>query len=140
MRSKSLILKKDDGRVTYSKEPASIISTLANGTYTVTFSKYLDPRSIEQNALMWLWFTCIERETGTSRQDVHDYYCRMFLLRHITFNGEMTVVVGGTRNLTKDKMTEFLNAVQADAQVELGITLPKPEDKFFEDFFREYTE
>jgi hypothetical protein len=35
-------------------------------------------------------------------------------------------------------MTVFLNKVQADAAVEFGITLPSPEDKYWEDFYNEY--
>jgi hypothetical protein len=32
----------------------------------------------------------------------------------------------------------FLNQVQADAATEFGITLPNPDDRYFEDFYNTY--
>ena len=137
-RSKTFGFTKSGEQVTYDKEPAAIIQTLRNGRYVVTIAREKDPRSISQNSLMWLWFTCIASETGMSRNDVHDYYCSKFLARYIIWNGIPGTVIGGTRFLTKDKMTEFLNNVQADAASELGIILPLPEDIHFEQFYQEY--
>ena len=74
-KTHSFTLTKNGEQVSYSKDPAAVIALLRNGTYTVTVTRSRDPRSLDQNSLMWLWFTCIEQETGTPRQDVHDYYC-----------------------------------------------------------------
>jgi hypothetical protein len=134
----TLLLTKNGEQVSFSKEPAAIYGLLRNGTYVVTISRQKEPRSLDQNALMWLWFTCIERETGTHRQDVHDYYCRQFLRKTINWNGEDVIVVEGTSKLTKERMTTFLNQVQADASTEFGITLPSPEDKYFQEFYETY--
>jgi hypothetical protein len=87
---------------------------------------------------MWLWFTCMEQETGTPKQDIHDYYCQKFLQRDIQWNGRVERITEGTSKQTKERMTVFLNQVQADAAVEFGITLPSPEDKYWEDFYNEY--
>lgn len=135
---KSLILTKDGEQVTFDKEPAAIFQSLRNGRYVVTIVREKEPRSIDQNNLMWLWFTCIEQETGTSRQDVHDYYCAMFLRRMIMWNGQQRTVIDGTSKLSKERMTEFLNNVQADAATEFGIRLPLPEDRYFEEFYQTY--
>jgi hypothetical protein len=35
-------------------------------------------------------------------------------------------------------MTTFLNQLQADAASELGITLPTPQDRFWESFYQDY--
>lgn len=135
---KSFTLTKNGEQVIYSKEPAAVLATLRNGRYVVTIAREKEPRSIEQNALMWLWFTCIERETGTPRQDVHDYYCRKFLRKNIMWNGRMEVVAEGTSKQTKERMTVFLNQIQADAASEFGIQLPSPEDRYFEEFYQQY--
>jgi hypothetical protein len=87
---------------------------------------------------MWMWFACIERETGTPKQDVLDYYCRQFLRRQITWNDETITVIGETKKLNTQQMTEFLNKVQADVATEFGITLPRPEDRFFNDFYSQF--
>ena len=131
-------LIKDGGQVSFSKPPAAVIQSLRNGRYTVTIAKEKQPRSLDQNSLMWLWFTCIASETGTPVQDVHDYYCAKFLRKQISWNGTIRTVVEGTSKQTKDRMTVFLNEVQADAATEFGITLPDPEDRYFEQFYQTY--
>lgn len=136
--AKTIIMIKNGEQVSFDKEPAAIFQTLRNGEYTITIARKKEHRSIDQNALMWLWFSCIERETGTPRQDVHDYYCMMYLRKTISWNGFDRNIVEGTSTLNKERMTWFLNQIQADAQTEFGITLPKPEDRFFEDFYQTY--
>ena len=134
----TITLTKNGEQVFYDKEPAAVISSLSNGRYTVTITKSKEPRSLDQNALMWIWFTCIEAETGTPRQDVHDYYCVRFLRRNISWNGMDRTVVEGTSKLTKERMTWFLDQIQADAKTEFGINLPQPEDLYFEEFYQTY--
>jgi len=134
----SFTLTKDGEQVTFSKEPAAVIAHLRNGRYNVTITRERQRRTLDQNALMWLWFTCIAQETGTPVQDVHDYYCSRMLTRTLTWNGKTQVIVEGTSKLSKERMTDFLGQVQADAASEFGITLPMPEDRYFEDFYQTY--
>ena len=63
-------------------------SQLRNGRYRLIIERYTEPRTLSQNALMWLWFTCIEQETGTDKQDVHDYYCNLYLRRTTIIKGK----------------------------------------------------
>lgn len=137
-KARTLIMTKNGEQVTFDKEPASVFATLRNGRYVVSIANEREPRSIEQNALMWLWFTCIEQETGTPRQDVHDYYCRKFLRKNILWNGRTEVVAEGTSKQSKERMTVFLNQVQADAATEFGITLPNPDDLYWQEFYNTY--
>lgn len=131
-------LIKDGEQVSFTKEPAAIFSLLKNGRYTVTVVPEKKPRSLDQNALMWLWFTCISDETGTPIQVVHDYYCSKFLRRLITWNRTTRTIVEGTSKLSKERMSVFMNNVQADALSEFGIRLPLPEDKYYEEFCQTY--
>ncbi|MDD3038868.1 hypothetical protein [Bacteroides sp.] len=132
------ILIKKDGVVTMDKSFDYLCSTLSNGTYNLSINKKVEPRSISQNALMWLWFTCIERETGTDKIDVHDFYCKKFLRRRMYINGLEDVVVGSTSKLNTMQMKTFLDKVQADAATEFGINLPLPADQYYNDFINEY--
>ena len=136
--AKTINMTKMGEQVTYDKEPATILSTLRNGHYVITIARRKEPRSIEQNALMWLWFSCMEQETGTPRQDIHDYYCQKFLQRTISWNGRTETITEGTSRQTKERMTVFLNQIQADAASEFGIALPSPEDRYWEEFYNEY--
>ena len=116
------------------------IKWLTNGRHTIEIKRSVKKRSLAQNKLMWLWFACIESETGQYAQDIHDYYCFKFLPKEIADlkTGEMVRVGGHTSALTSEAFTDFLNKVQADAATELGITLPVPDDEGFSDFEDEY--
>lgn len=129
---------KIGGKVQGLESVADAFSLLRNGKYQVLIKRADERRSVDQNALMWMWFTCIAADTQTPVQDVHDYYCKELLSRPVIFNGRTEVVSRGTSGLSKAEFTEFLNKVQADAAAELGITLPTPEDRAFEMFYQEY--
>ena len=136
----TITLTKNGEQVFYDKEPAAVISSLSNGRYTVTITKSKEPRSLDQNALMWLWFTCLESETGQPAQDIHDYYCLKFLPRDVIdlSTGVLTRVGGHTSTLSTQAFTDFLNRVHSDAATELGITLPSPDDPAWSEFEDEY--
>jgi hypothetical protein len=122
----------------FDTELPYIFSTLANGTYHITIKKASQKRSIPQNDLMWMWLACIERETGTPKDDVYMYYCKKFLMKTISIGSRQERIYNTSSKLSSEEMTEFLNKIQADAAAELGITLPQPEDRFFEQFYAEY--
>jgi len=134
----TIILTKNGEQVSYSREPAAVIGWLKDGQYVITIRRGEEPRSLDQNSLMWLWFTCMESETGTPKQDIHDYYCRKFLRKTIKWRGRRQTITGGTSSLNKERMTWFLDQVQADAASEFGIRLPLPEDMYFEQFYETY--
>lgn len=132
------ILTKKDGEIQMSKSFDFMCSQLHNGKYRLKIERYTEPRTLSQNALMWLWFACIEDETGQDKQDTHDYYCNRFLRRTSCIKGNETIITGSTSKLNTVQMTDFLNKVQADAAAELGITLPLPADRFYQEFINEY--
>lgn len=136
--SQTAVLTKEKGEIRMNKSFDFMCSQLCNGRYRVTIERYTEPRTLNQNALMWLWFTCIEQETGTDKQDVHDYYCNRFLRRTAFINGRELVISGKTSSLNTLQMTDFLNKIKADAAAEFGITLPLPADRYYQEFINEY--
>ena len=131
-------MTKNEGRLTFDVELPYVFSLLANGKYTITIKRANEKRSIPQNDLMWMWLTCIERETGTPKDDVYMYYCKKFLMKTIQVGNKMERIYNTSSKLNMEQMTEFLNKIQVDAATELGITLPKPEDRFFEQFYAQF--
>ena len=131
-------MTKNEGRLTFDVELPYVFSLLANGKYTITIKRANEKRSIPQNDLMWMWLTCIERETGTPKDDVYMYYCKKFLMKTIQVGNKMERIYNTSSKLNMEQMTEFLNKIQVDALTELGITLPKPEDRFFENFYSQF--
>lgn len=136
--AKTVIMTKNEGRLTFDVELPYVFSLLANGKYTITIKRANEKRSIPQNDLMWMWLTCIERETGTPKDDVYMYYCKKFLMKTIQVGNKMERIYNTSSKLNMEQMTEFLNKIQVDAATELGITLPKPEDRFFEQFYAQF--
>ena len=136
--AKTVTMRKTDGRLTFDMELPYVFSTLANGKYTITIKKANEKRSIPQNDLMWMWLACIERETGTPKDDVYMYYCKKFLMKTIQVGDRLERIYSTSSKLNTGQLTEFLNRIQADAAQELGITLPQPEDRFFEQFYQQF--
>jgi len=139
---KTLYFKKENGEIKEEeqlfKQLKQSFLSLKNGDYEIVHKLFKKNRSNDQNALMWLWFTCLEDETGQDKQDIHDYYCKLFLRREVVINNKREVVVSGTKNLKTDVMANFLTKVQADAASEFGCQLPTREDLHFEEFRRQY--
>jgi hypothetical protein len=115
-----------------------VLNALREGEYTLTVEKKKQKRTIPQNKTFWLWMACIESNTGTTKEDCHDYYCSLFLRRHVTINGREKEVISGTSGLTTVQFADFLTKIQVDAATELGITLPDPEAAYWEEFERYY--
>ena len=136
--AKTVLMTKNDGRLTFDVELPYVFSLLANGKYTITIKRANEKRSIPQNDLMWMWLTCIERETGTPKDDVYMYYCKKFLMKTIQIGDKLEHIYNTSSKLNQEQMSEFLTKIQVDAATELGITLPKPEDRFFEQFYAQF--
>lgn len=113
-------------------------SLLRNGEYTVKIVRKTQPRTISQNALMWMWYKCMEEATGQAKGDFHDYYKTKFLSRQVVIRGRWVTVSGSTTDLNTLQMTDYLEKVKADAATEFGIDLPLPQDKFYQSFISEY--
>ena len=136
--AKTVVMRKQDGRLTFDTELAYLFSTLTNGIYTITVKRSSEKRSIPQNDLMWMWLSCIERETGTPKDDIYMYYCKKFLMKTIQVGERQERIYTTSSKLNSEQMTDFLNKIQADALTELGIRLPQPEDRFFEQFYNQF--
>ena len=131
-------MTKRNGKALFTVELAYVISTLSNGTYNITIKRASEKRSIAQNDLMWMWLACIERETGTPKDDVYMYYCKKFLMKTIRVGEKLERIYNTSSKLNTEQMKTFLDKIQHDALTELGITLPNPQDRFFEQFYQQF--
>ena len=131
-------VEKKDGRVSLDTDLDYLFSTLRNGSYNLILKRVNEKRTINQNDLMWMWFRCIENDTGTDKNDIYMYYCKKFLCKVIRVGEKVEKVYETSSMLNTAQMTEFMNKIQADAASEFGITLPIPEDKYFEAFYQQY--
>lgn len=131
-------VEKKDGRVSLDTDLDYLFSTLRNGSYNLILKRVNEKRTINQNDLMWMWFRCIENDTGTDKNDIYMYYCKKFLCKIIRVGEKVEKVYETSSMLNTAQMSEFMKKIQADAASELGITLPIPEDKYFEAFYQQH--
>ena len=131
-------MEKRDGKVWLDTDLDFLFSTLRNGRYIISVKRASERRTIAQNDLMWSWFSCIEEETGTAKNDVYMYYCKKFLCKVISVGERMEKICQTSSMLNTAQMADFLKKIQADAAAELGIMLPIPEDRHFDDFYNKY--
>ena len=97
-------------------------------------------RSISQNALYWLYLTCIEVETGTDRNYLHEYFKEQFIEpKKINVLGKV-LEFRTTTNLDTKQFTDYLNRIVDFALMELSISMPNPDDKRLLEFYNEYKE
>mgnify|MGYP000236486145 CR=1 FL=1 len=78
------------------------------------------------------------KSIGALLQDIHDLYCKKFLVKQVHVNGKVETIVRGTSKLNTLEMHNFMESVKIDAATEFGITLPLPEDQHYLDFIHEY--
>ena len=131
-------VEKKDGRISLDTDLDYLFSTLRNGSYNLILKRVNEKRTINQNELMWMWFRCIENDTGTDKNDIYMYYCKKFLCKVIRVGEKVEKVYETSSMLNTAQMSDFMKKIQADAASELGITLPIPEDKYFESFYQQY--
>lgn len=142
---------KSGGMVGDQRTLAHLLSPLPNGEYAVTVEplaqwKKRQPRTNDQNALMWAYFTDIARLLNSqcgddywSSERLHDYFCSVFSVEDVTPDGVVWRKQLRTSRLTKQQMSEFLTKAQAHLAMEFGMNVPLPGDDDYDEFKRNYT-
>jgi len=95
-------------------------------------------RSISQNSLYWLYLTCISFETGNDRDELHDIFKKKWTepKKVVLFGEEIDRYSTADLNTTQFKY--YLDRIQVFASTELSITLPDPEDRYWNEFYNFY--
>lgn len=124
--------------------------------YTITFSQEDESRSIKQNRLAFLWYRIIGSMTGHGKEherqycklhfgcpilieqdsDFADFYDRS--VQPLPYENQLSSMdyVPVTRLMKVKQFAEYLDAVDRDA-ASRGITLPRPEDLYWDSLMRE---
>ena len=106
--------------------------------HTVEVLKKNANRSISQNSLYWLWLACISHETGNERQDLHEFFKTKYMVPEVKNVFGINVDIRTTTDKNTTQFKYYLDKVQIFASTELSITLPLPEDKYWQEFFEYY--
>ena len=81
-------------------------------TYTVEVLQKKVRRTISQNALYWLWLTCIAYETGHDKDELNEYFKNKYLepVEVVMFHGEI-VQFSSTKNLNTIQFKHYLDKI-----------------------------
>ena len=121
--------------------PANLLSSIeklvnesTDGEHVISLGK--PKRSVNHNALMWMWFRCLADDTNSTAWEFYQYYCERFIKERCTYkDGKFS---GGTSTLKSNEFSDLLNRIQADAASEFRNILPIPEDIQWEEFYNQF--
>lgn len=107
--------------------------------FDISIKVHREKRTLDQNRLLFLWIGCISHETGYFKDEVHEIFKKKFLGTEIfEMWGEKLERVRSTTNLDTKQFSQYLERIQQFASSEMGIILPNPKDKYFEQFYQQY--
>lgn len=97
--------------------------------FRVEIKEHKAKRSLDQNALYWMWLGIVGKDLGYKAEELHEALKAKILgvVETKTIFGVIVLQPRSTTTLTVKEFTEYLNAVQAFASA-LGINLPMPSE------------
>lgn len=108
-------------------------------SYTADVKLRREKRTIDQNSLLWLWVNCISDETGNEKNALHEYFKAEFLgFTEIVVFGKIQKHINSTTGLDTKQFTHYLEKIKIFAASELGIVLPEPSDRYWQEFYDKY--
>ena len=111
--------------------------------YTVEIKAIEKKRSLSQNQLYWLYIACIMDETGLeqskrNRDTIHDTLREEFLpVTTIIFDNKERKQLTSTTSLNTVQFKDYIDKIIIYS-ADIGIVLPNPADKFYDDFVAHY--
>ena len=98
----------------------------------VEVSEYQKKRSLDQNALYWVWLHEISKHiheaTGQwySDEELHDFFKAKYLpSKPVEIKGEIKTAHKSTTRLTVQEMSDYLMHIEVYCADDLGLILPK---------------
>ena len=99
------------------------IGSLKDCVVEIRIRKWRKKRSLQQNALYWVWLQIIARELGYDTEELHNSFRAMFLIDR----SKKIPLVRSTTVLNSTEFSQYLEKIERQAN-ELGIKLPQPEE------------
>ncbi|MCK5605318.1 hypothetical protein KAR91_25725 [Candidatus Pacearchaeota archaeon] len=150
---------------TYKRQSAiEYFKKLLDQEATADLKKVTQKRTLQQNALYWVWLTCIEKETGNPKEQMHLLYRANFLpksdeqivktiipslwetvkiqINNYHYFDELADIINIISRHTPDndtkEMTYYMDSIKDHAKQSMDILLLTKDEKYFIDFINEY--
>lgn len=118
MVATAILIKNDSEGTRINRSLVEMIEGLPDGKYRIVIEPQSARHSVPQRKLLFMWLSLLARETGNSKVSLYNYYCRKFLLEDMPSVSAMSPA----------QLTHFMREIEADVAINLGYTLPVPED------------
>ena len=105
------------------KKFKEFIASQKDQVIEVRIRKWRTKRSLQQNALYWMWLQVIAQDLGYDTEELHNSFRAMFLVDR----EKKIPLVRSTTTLNKMEFTQYLDKIEREAS-QLGIVLPQPEE------------
>lgn len=97
----------------------------------VEIKPYIAKRSVDANALYWLWISVIAEYTGYTKDEMHDVLRARYLpIKSREVDGITLIELTSTTILNTKQFNDYMREIEAFA-VENDIRLPYPEELIY---------
>lgn len=131
MVATAILIKNTSEGTRINRSLVEMIEGLPEGKYRIVIEPQSTIHSVPQRKLLFMWISLLARETGNTKVDIYNHFCRKFLLEDMPSVSKMSPC----------QLTHFMNEIEADVAQNLGFTLPVPSDgESFIEFIKDYKE
>ena len=137
-------------QITNNKDLAEAITKITlvdrkEKPWTLTYQSKKKRRSLNQNALYWMWIACIcdemkyDKDNKLEKQNVHDGLRELFLpYEDKVLLGRKCRIYKSTTKLNTMEFTNYLNSIKIHMITEYAIDLPLPGDRLYDELIDKY--
>lgn len=92
-------------------------------------------RSLQQNALLWMWITMIADDKGYDKHEREQVHYELLAIRFgtVTLKHGLVMPAKTTHDMTTAEMAEYLDWLQRYAATDLDMQLPSPGEADYPD-------
>lgn len=122
MNQKTTVIRTEQDKQNYLK---AVQGAVINKPLRVTTELYKKKRSVDQNALYWLWVAELSNETGYTKDEMHDilrFKCN--LVKNIEIDNTEIMQLKSTTKLNVSEFIDYLVAIENFA-ASIDVALPK---------------
>jgi len=108
--------------------------------YVVDIKKFKMKRSLDQNAVIQMWFTYLENQTGQPKNDLYRYYESKFSTwerKEMKYFGEY-YLPRPVKTFNTAEFSKYLEEVREEVRELTGYSLPLPNETEWENFYLSY--
>ena len=125
-------IKVDKGKVVSGRTKLiKALQAFGNSSLTITLEPKRRKRTSPQNALWWVYMTILSKETGYTKDEMHEICKYQFLKAEKVDEktGETFPYLRSTTELSKQEFSELLEELFTWSSGTLGIVLPDPNEQ-----------